>query len=232
MSSFFLKIFALFFMIFDHIGFVLFPDQIIFRLLGRLSFPLFAYQMAVGFSHTKNKKNHIIKLLIFAIFCQIPFSLATHLYSTTNSLNIIFTFVIALLIIYTLENFPFLHYDSNLKKYNFTTKNFLISLLISGLLLFIGILVKTDYEWYGILLTVSFYFTLKKKILSLILFFLLVNLNFIINKTVFSLLSYVSLFDCIFILLFNGKKGYKSSTLFYILYFIHLFPILLIKSIL
>ena len=74
MSSFFLKIFALFFRIIDHVGFIIFPNNIILRAIGRLALPLFAYQMAVGFFHTRNKTKHIIKLLIFAIICQIQSS--------------------------------------------------------------------------------------------------------------------------------------------------------------
>ena len=61
MSSFSLKIFALLFMIIDHIGFIIFPENLLLRAIGRLAFPLFAYQMAVGFSHTKSKEKHIIK---------------------------------------------------------------------------------------------------------------------------------------------------------------------------
>lgn len=226
MSSFFLKIFALIFMIIDHAGFIFFPNNLIFRAIGRLSFPLFAYQMAVGFSHTKNKQKHILKLLLFAIISQIPHSLLLNLYNVDYSLNIIFTFVIALLIIYALDK---------LKPINFATKNLnirnlIISLFLSAILVSIGTYLNVDYTWYGILLTVAFYFTLNKKYVSLILFFVLINLNYIINQSTMSALAYISIFDTIFILLFNGKKGYKFSWIFYAIYFLHLFPLIFIKQ--
>ena len=96
MPSFVLKILAIFFMVIDHVGYVLFPNIIALRIIGRLSFPLFAYQMAVGFSHTRNEKKHIVKLLLFAIICQFPYS---YMIGDNSVLNILFTFVIALLII-------------------------------------------------------------------------------------------------------------------------------------
>ncbi len=103
MSSFGLKMFALLFMIIDHIGYALFPQNILMRTIGRLSFPLFAYQMAIGFSHTKNKPKHILKLLLFACLCQFPHFLLTSSLHIGNFPNIIFTFVLALLICFSIE---------------------------------------------------------------------------------------------------------------------------------
>lgn len=227
MSSFFLKIFSLIFMIIDHTGFILFPGQTIFRAIGRLAFPLFAYQMAVGFSHTRNKEKHILKLLLFAILCQIPNLIMINIYENAIMFNIIFTFVLALLIIYSIEKFKFIESTGTTKKINF--KNLLFSLVLTTVLILIGIYLKVDYGWYGILLTVAFYFTLHKKILSIIAFFILLNLNHIINHNFMSLLAYISMFDCIFILLFNGKRGYKFSWVFYALYIFHFIPLLAIK---
>lgn len=225
MSSFFLKILALFFMIIDHTGLILFPDQIIFRAIGRLALPLFAFQMAVGFSHTKNKKKHILKLLIFAIMCQFPYMLMLNLYNIPLTLNILFTFILSLCVIYLLEALKF---DKKALTSKQIFKNFIL-LSLSIFLIWLGNHLNVDYGWYGILLTVLFYFTLNKKWLSVILFAILVHLNFISNPTAMHALVYISIFDIIFILSFNGKKGYNNSLIFYLLYFLHFFPLLLIK---
>lgn len=226
MSSFFIKIFALLFMIIDHVGFVLFPNELIYRIIGRLSFPLFAYQMAVGFSHTRSKEKHILKLLFFAFICQWPYNLMLQLYNSDFTLNIIFTFVLSLLIIYFIEKFKFIDKDNN----KFDTKNFLICVLSSTLLMFTGISINVDYTWYGILLTIAFYFSLNHKLLSSILFFLLLNLKYILDPSMMSLFAYISLFDILFIVLFNGKRGYKFSWIFYMLYFMHFFVLLALKQ--
>jgi len=228
MSSFILKILALLFMIIDHTGFILFPNAIIFRAIGRLALPLFAYQMAVGFSHTKNKKKHILKLLAFATICQIPYILMLNLYQVSLTLNILFTFVLALCAICLLENIHLEKTPSKWKKVTSILKNIALFLL-SMFLVWLGCYLEVDYTWYGILLTIGFYFTLKQKSLSLLVLFILINLKFFTSQTLMNALTYISLFDIFFILAFNGKKGYQHPWIFYLLYFAHFFPLLLIK---
>ena len=60
MSSFALKILGILTMCIDHLGFMFFQDEISYRLIGRLAMPIFAFQLAVGFSHSKNKEKHIL----------------------------------------------------------------------------------------------------------------------------------------------------------------------------
>ena len=57
MNSFVLKLFAASFMLIDHIGILFFPEIMIFRILGRISFPIFAFLVVEGFMHTRNIKN-------------------------------------------------------------------------------------------------------------------------------------------------------------------------------
>ena len=51
-----LKIIAMISMVLDHVGLVFFSDFEIFRILGRLAFPIYAYMIAEGCTHTKNRK--------------------------------------------------------------------------------------------------------------------------------------------------------------------------------
>ena len=225
MSSFVLKILAIFFMVIDHVGYVLFPNIIALRIIGRLSFPLFAYQMAVGFSHTRNEKKHIVKLLLFAIICQFPYS---YMIGDNSVLNILFTFVIALLII-LLINHTKQDPKSSTSTISKILKCFVSELLIVGLV-FLSHFLSTDYSWYGVLLTVGFYFTLNNKLASIIVFCTLVTLDCIVSQCdLMSILAFVSLMDIFFILAFNGKKGYNKSWIFYLLYFLHFIPILLLE---
>ena len=46
-----LKLIACLTMIIDHIGVIFFPSMLIFRIIGRLSMPLFAYSLAKGFKY-------------------------------------------------------------------------------------------------------------------------------------------------------------------------------------
>ena len=62
-----LKIIAILLMIIDHIGVVFFPEQPVWRIIGRLAFPLFAYQLAVGFQYTRDRQRQLTYLMIFAM---------------------------------------------------------------------------------------------------------------------------------------------------------------------
>ena len=83
LSSFFIKIFALIFMTFDHIGLFLqmeypFRTDIlelsnVFRTLGRFALPLFAFMIVEGVLHTKNFKKYMYRLLAMTIFISIFF---------------------------------------------------------------------------------------------------------------------------------------------------------------
>ena len=57
MTSFTLKIIALVSMFLDHISYPIFGGYSFLNLLGRIAFPIFAFQISEGFIHTKSVKN-------------------------------------------------------------------------------------------------------------------------------------------------------------------------------
>ena len=65
-------------MLLDHFAIVFIPTNTVLyllcRLIGRLSMPLFAYFIAVGFVHTKNLQKYIWRLLAMTAAAQIPFT--------------------------------------------------------------------------------------------------------------------------------------------------------------
>lgn len=75
MSSFALKILALITMTIDHIGFAILPQVSILRMIGRLSFPIFAFQISVGYKNTQSKEKYIFRMLLFTLVSQIPYQL-------------------------------------------------------------------------------------------------------------------------------------------------------------
>lgn len=94
-----LKILAAFLMLVDHIGVMLYPNIIELRVIGRLSFPIFAFLIAEGCVHTKNKKNYFLGVFLLGVFCQTVF------YFTQGStdLGILITFSISILLCYLLQ---------------------------------------------------------------------------------------------------------------------------------
>ena len=52
-NSFTLKMIAIITMVIDHVGAVLFPMNMIFRYIGRISFPLFVFLLVEGSIYTQ-----------------------------------------------------------------------------------------------------------------------------------------------------------------------------------
>ena len=64
-------------MLIDHVGVALLPQLEILRVIGRLSFPIFAYMIAEGCRYTKNRVRYFGTLAGFAIVCQTANYIAT-----------------------------------------------------------------------------------------------------------------------------------------------------------
>lgn len=101
MNAFGIKLLAVVLMVADHAGKLLFPQLLVLQLLGRLSFPLFAWLLGMGERYTKNFNAYIYRLLALAIISQPAYSLA---FSSVR-LNIFFTLLIGLLTIRYYQHF-------------------------------------------------------------------------------------------------------------------------------
>lgn len=209
-------------MTFDHIGISILRGFSSFNLIGRLAFPIFAFQSTEGYVHTKNFKKYIIKLLIFACISQIPFIL--FLSTFTNdifSLNVLFTFILGLLAIYL--------YDKSSNKF----LGFLFVLILGIIAEFI----KSDYGIYGIFLMFVFYILKNKRILMIlssivlmILFYGSYMLKFPDLKIIYLLYMVFSCLSLLFIGFYNNKEGPKAKYLFYIFYPLHLIVLYIISK--
>ena len=90
-----LKIIACITMLLDHMGFILFPQYPIFRIIGRIAFPIFAFLLAEGCYYTKNKLRHFIVIAGFAVVMQTVLFLATKM----TDFNIFIPFAISIALI-------------------------------------------------------------------------------------------------------------------------------------
>jgi len=101
----------------DHLGAILFPEYIILRVIGRLSFPIFCYLIVLGMESTSNVRNYFTRLLLFAFVSQVPYYLTLG-YLPFEVLNIFFTlsfgilfFIYPLLILLSTFVSYFLNFD-------------------------------------------------------------------------------------------------------------------------
>lgn len=215
MSSFTLKILGIIFMTIDHIGFLLFPQIRVLRIIGRLAFPIFAFQIGVGFRHTKSKEKYILRMLIFTIISQIPFTMAIQAAAPGYGpiLNIGATLTCGLLALYSIEKI-----DKIWLK--------LFSLFIVAL---IGIYIPMDYGLAGILSIVILYYFKDSKVIISSLYITLVLLNCAIDNSLFNVAEILALIP---IYLHNGKKGPDIKYLFYLFYPLHQIVLVFLKYLL
>lgn len=71
-----LKIIAMIAMTCDHVGMQLVPQALWLRLIGRLAMPIYAYMIAEGCRHTRDRKKYLLRLLGMGVLCQIVYFVA------------------------------------------------------------------------------------------------------------------------------------------------------------
>ncbi len=71
-----LKILAMITMTCDHVGMQIFPQVFWLRILGRLAMPIYAYMIAEGCRHTRDRKKYFLRLFGLGLLCQAVYLLA------------------------------------------------------------------------------------------------------------------------------------------------------------
>ena len=216
MTSFVLKIIALISMFCDHFGDAFFKHYSFLNLIGRIAFPIFAFQISEGYIHTKNLKKYMTRLFIFAIISQIPFSLFLNEFVSSGiTLNIFFTLFLGLVCIKTYDYFS----KSNHK---------ILGIFLILIIFCMGEIINVDYGCWGIIVIFMFYL-LKNNKCAMILSYIslcIIRYSYIIISSRFSIeyiyLAIATIFPIIFISLYNGKQGYRIKYLLYVFYPIHL----------
>lgn len=156
-NSFILKIIAIVTMIVDHLTVAFEPYisnnlYLTGRLIGRIAFPIFAYQIALGYKRTKNPWKYFVRLLILAVVSEVPFDLLVfESYFNLEYNNVLWTLSAGLLVlILTDELIKKLSIKSNAFK-------FITGLLISFVIGYLCQYFHTDYGILGVVLIYLFY---------------------------------------------------------------------------
>lgn len=148
----FLKVIAIICMVIDHIGGAFFPEQIAFRIIGRIVFPIFCYCMTVGLLYTRDIKKYLKRLAIFAIVSQPFWILAFNSHDILGNIfnmNIFFTLFMTLLALWGFKE---------RKWWVFVISTVLICMF------------NFDYSFTGVLLMLIFYTCRNKPALGAVLY--------------------------------------------------------------
>ncbi len=213
-----LKIIAMITMTFDHVGLVLLPEYPILRIIGRISFPIYAYLLAEGCKYTKNKRKHFLQVFLLGIACQAVYFLIDHSFY----FNILLTFSVSIPIIYLMEAAK-----KDNKKIIYLLSAILIACVICDIIprILPAYGIRFNYGFIGVMLPVLIaisdnrFFKLLYMIIGLLCLFIDLGGN-----QIYALLS---LFPIIF---YNGERGKLNiKGLAYFYYPVHLVIIYVIS---
>ena len=139
-----IELVAVFSMIRDHVGFVFFPEMIIFQIIGRLSFPLYAYLIELSYIRTKKNIIYFFIVLLLYIVSQWFFN---YLISPIK-LNVCFTLSFSIISLIVFES---------------NRINKVLKLFLYILILFLALLLGCEYGSYGILLVLLFHLYIRNQ---------------------------------------------------------------------
>lgn len=182
--------------------------------IGAIAFPIFAFLFAEGFYYTTNKKNFLIRLIVFALISEFPFD--TTFFRpwgpTTPDWpwyrfhqNIFFTYAQAFCTLWLIQQTP----KVKNKKVSFS-----LNLLIIGISCYLShSFIMGDYGILGILLILTAYGLRNNRLHQIV--------GLLIIKILFSRHDYLSSFliSLILILMYNGKRGKCAHKYFFYIFY-------------
>ena len=206
-----LKIIAVLSMVTDHCAYYLLDESSVtydvMRCFGRIAFPVFAFLVAEGFAHTRNRMRYFLSLLLFAAISEVPWYL---LNGADGTHNVMFTLALGVAALAVFER---------LREHRILC---CCSILLTA---WLAAWSGTDYEWRGVLMIMVFYLlgmvkntpvTLRRMLQLLFAFPLMMHYGIT-----------GALFACAVIFLYDGTRGFIHGNVakygFYAFYPAHLF---------
>ncbi len=218
LSSFWLKIIACAVMLVDHSALVA-PATLggwytAMRCVGRIAFPLFAYQLASGYAHTSDVRRYMLRMASFALISQAPFYLFLSPVSHGMGLNIFFTLLLGVMCAYVNDNCP----------WKWT------AVLFCGLAIAAGGVCNVDYGAWGVTLVFMFCACGIDRPMALAMFAALAAVKFVpqmMTAPSMALSYYFPMMLCTLassalMLAHSGRRGRRTGLAVYIFYPAHL----------
>lgn len=207
-----LKLIALITMTVDHIGMLLFPRVMLFRIIGRIAFPIFAYMIAEGCTYTRSRGKYLLTMVSLAFLCQLVYFFAMgSLY-----MCVLVTFSLSIGLIYTID------LGRNKKGIYWAAPGGMLLFVFAATTVLPRLLQGTDYgvdyDFWGVMLPVFAYLGVSKKDK-----FALLSAGLILLSRDLGGVQWYCLLSLIPIYFYDGTRGSrKLKYLFYVYYPVHL----------
>ena len=209
-----LKIIAMISMVLDHVGDLFFPGATWMRAAGRLAMPLFAFCIAEGYAHTRDRRKYLLRMGIFALISEIPFDLAFESRIGLTHQNIMLSFFLSILALMLYDR---IRGGEGTDGAQIPAWKTALGVLAVGTVAVLALLLKADYTIFAVISVFLFYALRKKHPLLRsgvgVGFLALTRTVGYYSATGLSLLP---------LALYNGKKGKGLKWLFYLFYPGHL----------
>lgn len=216
MSALLLKLIALLTMTIDHVGATFFSDISLFRIIGRISFPIYCFLLVQGFLHTSNCKRYFVRLSIYALLSEVPYHLLFYKslnYLLTPRHNIFFELSAGMLALLCAKQIQ-IHFAQK------AWHKAIVFALLALTVCFFSELCGFSYGAYGILLILSFYFLSSRLVLLFLPLLILTFLYCLYHQTQLQFYAVLAYFPLV---LYNGEKGKPMPKhAFYLYYPLHL----------
>lgn len=221
-SSFTLHVLAMGLMLCDHTWATLLPAQEWLTCIGRIAYPIFAFMIVEGYTHTHDLRRYMLRILLWACLSEIPFNImygGSAFYPYHQ--NVLWTFLESLLLIILIE------------KCRVHFKKVLAMVLSAGIILLgfiLGYATMVDYYGVGILTVLTFYFfrgqTWKNRLIQFICLYIL-NVELlggyyydfqIFGHDIELVQQGFAMISLIPIWLYQGRQGFHNKILQYACY--------------
>ncbi len=212
-------------MLIDHIGLFLFPDILIFRYIGRIAFPLFAFFIAEGCRYTSGRLRYFLNVFVLAVLCQSVYLGEMLVGGVPDKiyLNVLFTFSLSIAVCLAYFNFK-----------NALSKSGSLFPVLCSLAVFATVLlfafvacfaaenlfetsVRIEYGFAGVLLPL--FAALFRGKYAKLFSFSIGTLLFSYIQSELASFSWFALFAVVILALYNGKRGTRRlKYAFYLFY--------------
>ena len=216
-----LKLIAMVLMTIDHVGMLLLPQVRVLRIIGRWAMPVFAWMIAEGCCHTKNRLRYFLTIAGLALIMQ----LVEFIFRDSLQQCVLVSFSLSILMIYTV--------DLAVKKQNFLTV-FLMGIVFCCVVYICQFMpvpgFHVDYGIMGVMLPVAIYLGRNK---AEKLFLAAVLLCGVAMTSSMPDIQWYALPSLLLLAFYNGRRGKNGMKyLFYIYYPLHLVVIYAISLLL